>query len=775
MKRSTKLLSLLLAVVMCVGLFAGCGKKNNAAPDNKQPTDTNNTQTDPSKDQEPSTEPAEDKTLVAASNHFEGKFSPFFAASHEDQNIVSMTQIGMVTTDRVGAVVMNGIEGETRPYNGTDYTYYGVSDMTITENEDGTVTYDLTMRDDLVFSDGHPMDIDDVIFSMYVLCDPTYDGSSTLYGRPIKGMQEYRSGMSTMAAAIAAAGEGNTDFTYWTQEQQTAFWNAVNEGGVKFAEDILAFCVTAGANVETDSVAAKAANWGYADLAADATAKDFFLAIGNKYGWSFSAMEAEVAEGAAALSELIPEDVYAMSTVGVSTGESAPNISGIERTGDYSLRVTTTEVAVDMVYQLGVTIAPLHYYGDESLYDYENNKFGFEKGDLSKIRSVTTKPLGAGPYVFKDYKDGVVYLEANPHYFQGEPKIKYLNFKESLEDDKTVGIQSGDLDISDPSYSTEVMNQVAEYNGGDTSFDGNVVTVKLYDFLGYGYIGISANNVKVGDDPASEASKNLRKAIGTVLAVYRDEGIDSYYGETATVINYPISSTSWAAPQVTDDGYQVAYSVDVNGQPIYTEGMSAQDKYAAALQAALGYFEAAGYTVENGKLTAAPEGAKLEYVLNIGANGNGDHPSFLLVKNASDALKTIGFTLTVQDWSNAADLYNTYQSGVAELWAAAWGSTPDPDMYQLYHSKGSTNYYQINDPELDELIIEGRHSPDQTIRKGIYKGAMEIIMDWGVEVPIYQRSECFLISTERVNVSTLTPDMTPYWGWMSEIHTLEMN
>ena len=112
---------------------------------------------------------------------------------------------------------------------------------------------------------------------------------------------------------------------------------------------------------------------------------------------------------------------------------------------------------------------------------------------------------------------------------------------------------------------------------------------------------------------------------------------------------------------------------------------------------------------------------------------------------------------------------------MAELWAAAWGSTPDPDMYQLYHSKGSTNYYQINDPELDELIIEGRRSPDQTIRKGIYKGAMEIIMDWGVEVPIYQRSECFLISTERVNVSTLTPDMTPYWGWMSEIHTLEMN
>ena len=137
--------------------------------------------------------------------------------------------------------------------------------------------------------------------------------------------------------------------------------------------------------------------------------------------------------------------------------------------------------------------------------------------------------------------------------------------------------------------------------------------------------------------PASEQSKNLRKAIATILAVYRDEGIDSYYGDSASVINYPISNTSWAAPQVTDDGYQIAYSTDVNGNPIYTDGMSTEEKYEAAAQAALGFFEAAGYTVEDGKLTAAPEGAKLGYQVNIGAGGSGDHPSFLLLKNAADA------------------------------------------------------------------------------------------------------------------------------------------
>lgn len=717
-------------------------------------------------------EATDGKTLVVSNNHFEGKFSPFFSASAEDQDVVSRTFVNLMDLDRVGAPVLNGIEGETRTYNGTDYTYTGISDIVVTENEDGTVYYDVTMRDDVVFSDGTPMDIDDVIFNMYVYSDPTYDGSAVFYSLPIQGMEEYRSGMATLSSLIAAADEENTDFTLWTEEQQTAFWSAVNEGGAAFAQEIVDYCVSEGMCEEGD-VATAAANWAYPDLAADATAKDFFMAIGENYGWNFASMEAETA--GSALADLIPEDVYNYATIGVETGESADHIEGIQRTGDYSMRVVATEISANMIYQFQIPVAPLHYYGDEALYDYDANKFGFEKGDLSKVRSVTTKPLGAGPYVFKEYTNGIVYFEANPNYIKGEPKIKYMNYIETLEDDKTVGIEAGTIDIGDPSYSGEVMEQIKEYNGGDESFDGNVITVKLYDFLGYGYIALSADNIKVGDDPASAESKNLRKAIDTVLSVYRDESIDSYYGETASVINYPISSTSWAAPVVTDDGYQVAYSVDVEGNPIYTEDMTTEERYDAALQAALGYFEAAGYTVEDGKLTAAPEGAKLEYAVNIGANGSGDHPSFLLLKNASDAFAKIGFTLTVNDYATASELYQTYQSGVAEMWVAAWQATADPDMYQLYSSKGSTNYYKINDADLDELIVGARQSTDQDYRKSLYTAAMDIIMDWGVEVPVYQRSECFIFSTERVNTSTLPTDFTPYWNWENEIEKLEMN
>ena len=760
MKHAKKLLALLLALAMVLAL-AACG--GNSTPAASSSGAASGSASNGNNEHAAN-------TLVAAATGFESKFSPFFAASADDQDVVDLTQLGLLVSDREGSPVLKSIEGETRTFNGTDYTYKGISDIDIVRNDDGTVDYNVTIRDDLKFSDGEPVTIDDAIFSMYVLNDPTYDGSATMYSCPIVGLEEYRQNNTTLSALLASLGEDNTDFSLVTEEQQTAFWNAVNDGVTAFAQEIVDYCVESGTNAEGDSVAACAANWGF-ELTDDATAKDFAMAIGEAYGWNFSAMEAESA--GSALSDLIPEEVYNYATTNVATGESAPNIAGIVRTGDYSMTVTTSKFDATFIYQLGFAVAPLHYYGDTALYDYDSNSFGFPKGDLSIVRSKTTQPLGGGAYTFNNYSDGTVYLDANPSYFNGEPKTAHINLKQTQEADMLTGVQSGTLDIANPSYSKQVAQQIAEYNGTD-ELAGPVMTTELVDYRGYGYIGIAANNVKVGNDPASDASKNLRKAIATVLAAYRDEGIDSYYGETADVINYPISNTSWAAPRVTDSGYKVAYSVDVNGNDIYTTGMTTEQKYDAALQAALGYFEAAGYTVTDGKLTAAPEGAKLEYMVNIGGGGQGDHPTFLILKNAKDAFAKIGFTLTVNDLANASELYASYQSGVAEMWCAAWQATADPDMYQLYHSQGSTNYYQINDSDLDEYIMTARESDDQSYRKGLYKAAMEIIMDWGVELPVYQRSEAYVVSSERVDVTTLPSDMTPYWGWKSEAQNIVM-
>ena len=303
-----------------------------------------------------------------------------------------------------------------------------------------------------------------------------------------------------------------------------------------------------------------------------------------------------------------------------------------------------------------------------------------------------------------------------------------------------------------------------------------MITTDLVANLGYGYTGFCAKNVCINDEPGSEASKNFRKAIATVISVYRDVAIDSYYGEFGNVINYPISDTSWAAPRVTDEGYKIAFSVDVNGDPIYTEGMTADEKYEAAKKAALGFFEAAGYTVADGKVTAAPEGGKMNVEVMVGGGGIGDHPSFMALSMASAALKEIGFDLIISDMSNFAELTNAVNGGTAEMFSMAWQATPDPDMYQIYHSNGGSNEksYWLKDAQLDELIEMARQSTDQTYRKTLYKEALDIVADWAVEIPMYQRQNCIIFSTERINMDTVTPDITTYWTWRNDIEKLEM-
>lgn len=750
MKKFKRLLAIAISLAMCCGMLAACGGKGD---DDKKGSDDGK-----------ESGGAADTIVASCGDGLEGKFSPFFAQSADDMDVVDLISLYMLYVDRVSNPVLNGIEGETREYNGKEYTYTGPADITVTENEDGTVYYDFKLREDLKFSDGTPIDIDDFIFSLYVFLDPTYDGSTTMYSTPIQGLEAYRSGMDTLYKLLVAAGRDNTDFTNWDEETQKAFWEDIDTvAGPAFAQSIIDYCISAGYAEEGDVKGASAA-WGFEAESAE----EMFQKMCESYQNDLVAMSDTEAASSGLFSYMKDYDKYA---IGVKTGESAESITGIQRTGDYSMRVVADSLDATMIYQFGIPIAPLHYYGDEEQYDYDNNKFGFPKGDLSIVREHTTEPLGAGPYKFNEYSNKVVYLEANSEFFKGEAKTKYLNFKETAEADMINGIETDVLDIAAPSYSTEVAKQIAEINGSD-DFDGKVITTKLIDYRGYGYVGIASENVNVGGVPDSEASKNLRKAIATVIAAYRDEGIDSYYGETASVINYPISNTSWAAPQVTDDGYMVAYSVDVDGNPIYTSDMKAEDKYAAAKAAALKFFEAAGYTVADGKLTAAPEGAKLEYTVNIGGGGNGDHPTFLILKNAADAFAEIGFTLTVNDLANQDDLFASYQTGEAELWCAAWQASIDPDMYQLYHSVGSTNYYQINDADLDDLIMKARQSTDQSYRKGLYKAAMEIIMEWGVEIPIYQRSEAYIVSTERVDVSSLPTDMTPYWSWKNEAENL---
>ncbi|MEA3327404.1 MAG: ABC transporter substrate-binding protein [Chloroflexota bacterium] len=851
MYRSKKLISILVVGIMFVGVLAACvPQAAEVTPEEpkepevvEEPTEEVEEPTEevveepeveePEFEEQPfgenlPTEPTIDTPLVVAYNDFSQKFSPFFSDTGYDADVAAMTQISLLTTDRVGGIINNAIEGETRNYNGTDHLYKGPADTSVVYDEaTDTTKYTAKLRVGMKFSDGTPVTADDIIFTYYTFLDPSYVGSTTLSSYDIVGLKDYMTQTTSEVydkydaafEAIYAAGVDHewTEEDSWTQEQQDDLWTRmdvefvreadkivkyVNANYSGYAEDYAGYPYEEIEGIEGMEIMFGMVMWGFGDVGDDGAFTSATTEVVYDLVESFPTMEDYAAEINATYEGDVQEafpyesadsvDVYAKVKSGFigywgpldeSMGdEGVPNIAGIVKVDDYTVEVTVNGFSAPAVYSiLGIQVTPLHYYGDVEKYDYENNMFGFDFGDLSKQESLTATPMGAGAYKYVKYDNRVVYFEANEYYYRGCPKIKEVQFKETASAEVPSAVQTGTADAGEMTYSSERYAEVKSYNSNG-EMTGDVISSSMVDNLGYGYIGINAANVNVGGEAGSDASKNLRKGIATIMSVHRDLAIDSYYGEGASVINYPISNTSWAAPQPTDEGYQLAFSVDVTGEPLFTADMALEDKVAAAEAAALGFFEAAGFTVENGVLTAAPEGAKLSYEVIVPGDGTGDHPAFAILTSAQESLAKIGMELKINDPADSNILWDALDASTQELWTAAWGTTIDPDMYQVYHSSNvvgeggsDSNHYHVQDENLDQLIVDARLSDDQAYRKAIYKQALDTLIDWAVEIPTYQRLNVIIFSTERVALDTLTPDITTFWGWLNDIELVEMN
>jgi peptide/nickel transport system substrate-binding protein len=160
--------------------------------------------------------------------------------------------------------------------------------------------------------------------------------------------------------------------------------------------------------------------------------------------------------------------------------------------------------------------------------------------------------------------------------------------------------------------------------------------------------------------------------------------------------------------------------------------------------------------------------------------------------NAQKILNRIGFQIKVVTSQTALSDLST---GKLTVWAAAWSSTIDPDMYQVYHKDSkatSTNnwgYPQIKAnqktyateyaliQQLSELIDEGRATTNQDERKTIYSDALDLVMELAVEMPTYQRKDMYAYNADVLDVSTMTPeaDRTPYNGLLARLWELNYN
>ena len=132
--------------------------------------------------------------LVLSTTELDGVFNPFYSSSATDGTIVSMTQLGMLSSDKDGRVSY----GEDEACIVLDYqAQYILADGSVVDEIDANTDvaytrYRFVLKNDIKFSNGTPLTMKDVLFNLYVYLDPAYYGSSTIYSTEIVGLQEYR-------------------------------------------------------------------------------------------------------------------------------------------------------------------------------------------------------------------------------------------------------------------------------------------------------------------------------------------------------------------------------------------------------------------------------------------------------------------------------------------------------------------------------------------------------------------------------------------------------
>ena len=638
-------------------------------------------------------------TLVVGTQSLDGVFSPFFYTSAYD------SQAGI---DPVFASVCR-----LNP-NGELVDEAGHVEVEEVTAEDGSTkyVYTVSIKEDMVFSDGEAVTIDDLIFSYYVYADPTYDGMSTFGTLDIEGLEAYKNSAAPLWKALMNAGKDNTDFTYWTEEQQKTFFETdLPTAGAAFAQEIVDYCVANKYAADANDVATAAGAWGFGGLAADAKAVDFFNAMVTKYDGDLLSLSSTESAGSSLLDLLGDKYTTVVELAEVDT------ITGIEKVDDYTVKVTFNSANISADKQIAwLPLTPEHYYGE-----------GFEKGNLSGVKAKNSAPLGSGAYVFEKYENNIVTLKANETYFKGCPKIPTLKFQVVNEEDKVDLVLNGEVDITDPSASLEIVAQL------DESTDK--ASYSLVENPGYGYIGINAERI---------SDVNVRK--GLMSLMNREPAVQSYYGELGRVIERPMTPTLAEYP----DDAKAYYTYDP----------------AKALE----YFQAAGYSQVDGKLVNAA-GEQLKVVCGIGDAST--HPSTPILTQMANDMTAMGAELVVNDLEFSV-LSTQVQGGELDMWVMAWGNATDCDLTQMFGSQGGSNYQRYYSKELDNLQAEILKTIDFEERCALVEKELDMIMEAAVYMPVYQRKNMEIYNETTLNTDTLPEETTTYYNYTAEYETLEM-
>ncbi|MBQ8910540.1 MAG: hypothetical protein IJY91_05825 [Oscillospiraceae bacterium] len=855
-----KVLSLILCIVMCVGIFAGCGNKNGAT--------------------------GKADAFVIMTEQLDGLFNPFFYTAANDGTIVSMTQIGMLGSKYVNS--KNEVAyGDNEPVVTKDYS--------ITENADGTVTYTFVLKNGIKFSDGHPLTMEDVLFNYYVYLDPVYTGSNTLYSTKIVGLNEYRtqtvgagseSGDSlinsqatsradqrinelvnlfnselkksktgdvpyeTMVAAIKAYNVSSgyksaisndpsqvsnvqllEDYEQTLQRfkeelgtdymsAQESFNDAPYDTHAEFQDEVFRFMYMEGyvqtkyvkgadgkddrtqiesltPNYSKDVVVNKetAIEYVYKDkIARELNMILYLWATGNELKTEYTAKAKEVIlhEQIGSDGELAVPSISGIVSLGhtdkagsaievngtsytIASGHNADGTVTNESENDV-LQITIEGIDPKAIWNFAISVAPQHYYGEGSKVgvDIANNKFGVEFSSFDFMSNIIQSqrnvrlPMGAGAYKVTDannsdspaitdfYRDNVVYFKSNTNFESlgsgiSNANIEKIRYQVVSSNNAISALENGTVHYISPALTTDNYQKLSD-------MQSKGYKMLTSDQLGYGYIGVNASKI---------TDINLRKAI--MYAMNTALTLSYYRAGTAERIFWNMSTVSWAYPRdaagnlINDNGKgypQIGNSWDED---------SARKNIEACMQEA-------GYSGGESDL-------KVTFTI---AGATSDHPTYAVFRDAAALLNSMGWDVKVVCDSQALIKIST---GSLEVWAAAWSSALDPDMYQVYHkdssatstkawgydylkTSGTAEELQILD-ELSELIDKARETNNEAERTALYKEAMGYVLDLAVELPVYQRDVLYAFNTNVIDETSVPSDINPYSSPLDRIWELK--
>ena len=458
----------------------------------------------------------------------------------------------------------------------------------------------------------------------------------------------------------------------------------------------------------------------------------------------------------------------------VASGHNADGT--VTNSNEYDvLKITIEGIDPKAIWNFSLTVAPQHYYGKGSSVgmDIAGNKFGVEFASFKFMTEIIQStrniklPMGAGAYKATDsnssdtpaegdfFNNNIVYFKANENFATvGEglenAKINLIRYQVVSSNDAINALSTGSVHYITPSMTTDNFDKL-------TAMEGDGFKKLSTDQLGYGYVGINASKV-----PNIYLRRAIMCAMNTSLA------LDYYRTGTAEQIVWNMSLVSWAYPQGEDKNY--------NGKDYPQYGTWVESTAVANIEK---------YMEEAAKLETIDE-SDLKITFTIAGSTLQDHPTYKVFRDAADLLNSMGWDVEVVCDTNALTKINT---GSLQVWAAAWSSALDPDMYQVYHKdstatstkawgydwikkSGSDEELDILD-ELADLIDAARETNDQEVRSQLYMEAMSYILDLAVELPVYQRDVLYAYNANVIKTESLPTEVNPYSSPLDRIWEIE--